>query len=177
LGTLPAKRNMFGEKITTPAAVGFEALLPFQTSELDDRLVMDMLELGRAWQAPLPKWRYLPGVDLRDVPLESAGHSLYEEATDRMSTMKLNGKTVREAVAELVQSDYFKGFPDAFDPKNPDPGTKQAVVREMISAYRQTAWGSLGSSDSKVDKEIQELITESAEDRRDHYTQDYITNQ
>jgi len=47
----------------------------------------------------------------------------------------------------------------------------------MISAYRQTAWGSLGSSDSKVDKEIQELITESAEDRRDHYTQDYITNQ
>lgn len=79
-------------------------------------------------------------IDLTTVPYKE-GQSLYDRWVELTSEVKIGGKTLREKLAETFESRSYRVAPEGrLGAVN---GTKGAIIRKIIVAYREKAKGEL----------------------------------
>lgn len=100
--TLPARRNIFNEPIENS-----RSLNPFHTTSVKDAaLLTEFMVLGKGIQMPQPT-RNEGLLDLRDRVHEIDGKTPYEYLLEKLNE-PVNGKTLKDEIAEYVQSEDYK---------------------------------------------------------------------
>lgn len=75
-------------------------------------------------------------VDLAEIPF-TENQTVYDRWIELTGTVEIGGKTLRQSLEKMIES---KDYKDA--PEGNEPGTKGAIIRKVISAYREKAKGS-----------------------------------
>lgn len=146
--SLPARVNVLGEERTFLGSVGPDWLSPFTSStRKDSPAAQEIARLNLDWKAPPRK---IDGIDLTPEQYERwlklAGNGT-----------KLGGKTFKERVDELVQTERYKSLPER-EVKRADqpPGRKEMLLAQLHNDYRAAAKRELIAMDpdlkSKFDK-------------------------
>lgn len=155
------RRNLFGEVVTrgTPSTTGivgdaFSMLNPFYTSaRKDDRVLNEILTFGDVPTTPSP---FIGKLDLRDIPSTSRLASANDERNELVGTVKVGGKTLREALSDLMDSPRYKRLePTGSTEEFSDP--RFLMFQRVIRRYRSRALIEL----RKNNPEINRLILES----------------
>jgi hypothetical protein len=155
------RRNLFGEVVTrgTPSTTGivgdaFSMLNPFYTSaRKDDRVLNEILTFGDVPTTPSP---FIGKLDLRDIPSTSRLASANDERNELVGTVKVGGKTLREALSDLMDSPQYKRLePTGSTEEFSDP--RFLMFQRVIRRYRSRALIEL----RKNNPEINRLILES----------------
>jgi hypothetical protein len=162
---LPARRNIFGEKVLKAPFYPNRALNIFTMSPADDDPVMDKLtELGRA--IPFPS-KTAPGTSI-DMTSRAYGTKIVdgEEQTpyDRMmAIMASPGRgtpSLREVITGIVNSPQW----DQMSPGVPgvqEGGTRFDVVNKVVQEYREMARARVMAEFPELRKAVQQAqITE-----------------
>jgi hypothetical protein len=162
---LPARRNIFGEKIIKAPFYPNRALNPFTVSPADKDPVSDaLIELGRA--IPFPS-KNAPGTKI-DMTSRAYGTKLVgnEELTpyDRMMAIMANpGKgtpSLRQTITKVVKSPEW----DKMSPGVPgvqEGGTRFEVVNKIVQEYREMARARVMAEFPELRKAVQQAqVTE-----------------
>jgi len=141
------KRNIIGEKVLRPSPKFDPMNVMYKDVREDDKVMEKLTELAirnsTAMSEPSP---YVGNadvpterIDLREVEYEDGeyGQSVYDAWMERTGTIELNGKTLREDLSDLIETDYFKTRPPGSEADS--TGTQLALIRDRISMYREAA--------------------------------------
>ena len=144
---LDPRRNLLGEPIVRPT----EKYDPLNllTSDVPgvDPVFKELQNLARVNQRALMQIQSTvmapkePGgvLDLRDVEYKE-GQSLYDGLLEHLSTVEINGKTLRQALeAEIKKPSYQKLYEGG--PGMDGDGTRIGRIKDIIGAYREKAKG------------------------------------
>ena len=92
-------------------------------------------ETGRQFRLKRPG-DFITGVDLRDHQASDGDRSLYDKYLELVSTVKLDGKTYREALEELADDPNFNALPWG---NRRAPGLKAERINDIKLAYEREA--------------------------------------
>lgn len=148
---LESKRNAFGEKIKRITPLGQDTLgpllsfaTPISSRTSKDRLLQEMANLDYGFSSP-PSRRN--GYDLVDIR-SSSGQSAYDRWLENSGSLQLGGKTLRQALEQLVQSEHYGRLSPYNQSDQPSPRIQ--AVRTIVDRYRRFAF-------NKTQQEIPEL--------------------
>lgn len=132
------RRNFMGEKVKytdNPTAQAWNAMMPFSVSNIKDtKIARALSELPQGISLPSTK---LSGVDLKDSRYRIGNQTAYDRMLELSSTMKIGGKTMRQAIRKLVDSDKYNNL-DALDFEGED-NPRVALIRKVVNQYRKKA--------------------------------------
>lgn len=138
---LEPQRNAFGEKIRRFTPMGQDTLgavaafaNPITTRTAKDALLTEMSSLNYGFSRP-PSSRN--GYDMVDIKTRG-GQSAYDRWLENSGEIKINGKTMRQALETLVQSDQYQSLSNynLSDQQSPRIG----AVKQVIDRYRRNAF-------------------------------------
>jgi hypothetical protein len=132
------RRNFMGEKVKytdNPGEQAWNALMPFSVSSIkDSKLARAFSELPQGISLPDTK---LSGVDMKDRRYAVNGRSAYDLMLEKSSTVKIGGRTLRQALRRLVDSKDYNRL-DALDYEGED-NPRVGMVRKTVDQYRKKA--------------------------------------
>lgn len=141
---IPPQRNLFGEPIVqslglgadpdTVASLWLDLFVPVTYREVKDDVVNTELRTLAHGFNPPPETRL--GITLRDY--ESRGQDAHDRWSQLHGSVRLRGKTLQEALRDLISSSKYKSLPD--DPALFDRRPKVAAISSLIQEYREEAW-------------------------------------
>lgn len=144
--TLPAQRNIFGEKVLKAPGWSNRFFNPFtfMKAPKSDDMAVELLKLGKA--LPMPAETWADGrIDLADATglyaADRKGQAPYDRWLEMMTAPPWGGPPLREMVEELVHSDAYKQLKgeNAWGPG----GSRHMLVSEMIRSYQDAGKGQL----------------------------------
>lgn len=148
--TVDPVRNVLGDPIATPTALGPDFLSPFAQAFAEGDTVGEelsrLMQIHGATISP-PEVIYGP-VDLREFRSDVSGHSAYDRYLELHGEVKVGGRTVKERLRELIGSPMYAN--ELTDGGQEFDGSRLLAVQKIIGAYRKVAMGALR-------KEIPEL--------------------
>jgi hypothetical protein len=134
---LPARRNLWGQKIELEGGLGPDMISPFySSSEKDDPVANEMLRLDMGVSMPdkfvfgtRPRGSAFRKPDFRE------GVEMTPEEYDRFvelqgNELKINGKGQHDALIEMVGSSTYQNLSEP---------EKELAIRATIKAYREAA--------------------------------------
>jgi hypothetical protein len=137
-------RNVLGEVILRPVpkwdqlgltTLGEGSPVDPVNAELSRISIAD----GSAFQMPTSRY-YLDGemVDLKDMPYQDGPQSMYDRLMELTSTVEINGRTLREQLAETITNRNYLMAPDGGRGLS-SGDTKGSIISQVITAYRDAA--------------------------------------
>jgi hypothetical protein len=143
---LPVRRNFMGEPMKRREYLGgsispfIEAFSFVEVSEVSDDIIMrEIRKIGGGFQTP-PTLRN--GVDLTKI-LNPDGTSVYDKWAERVSTVTVQDKTLRQALRDLIKSPEYKRLDYGVSLGVEDP--HKQLIRNVVTRYRQAAWSDIVS--------------------------------
>lgn len=137
--TLPPRRNIFGEAVTSRTAFGPDSISPFYYSEQKDDPASN--ELARFAHSFVPPSETYKGINLTQVKNEK-GQDFYDRWQETLSTLKVGRYNLKDRLEHLVTSEPYKRWrenePDAIG-THMEPRTLKEV-RAVIETFRQQAF-------------------------------------
>jgi len=134
---LDPKRNVLGETAVKGGyGIGVvDYVLPFMRTDRKKDIVFD--EMAQAQYAfSMPSLKLSGAINMAEVTNEK-GQSAYDRLLELQSTVKINGKSLRQRLGQLIQSEQFQrlsGAPlDGFSTPRAD------AIKRQISKYRRLA--------------------------------------
>lgn len=134
-GTGGVRRNVLGEPVVNTKGFG-EWATGFQSNFTKSDTINDELASLAYPLSPMSPHKY--GMDLRDVKSES-GQTAYDRWQQRMSEIRIGGRSLRSAMQRLINSRRYRRIPkiplthmDIDDPH-------VVMIRSLISKYRRRA--------------------------------------
>jgi len=127
------RRNLFGDKVEKPSLL---APFPIHYTEIKDDVVMDELQtLGRQ-NAFSPPSKIFNSMD-STAYTNSKGQTLYDRWLELHGSVRLNGRTLKQAMKKLIQSRKYQNLPleDFEGIESPRVGE----LRKLIRRYRAEA--------------------------------------
>lgn len=165
-GQLEPDRNILGELVMRPPGYLNRVLNPFtpKPTGKDDMLLRELLELGRS--LPMPSPRKADGfIDLRDRNRFRRGSSRgdqspYDRMLELQTTREIDGKTMREALTEMVESEDWArasgGSPYRAG------GARHKIASLMIEARLEAAFGIVLEEYPELMKEYERELQKNA---------------
>lgn len=153
---LDPKRNLLGEVVHVPTAIGPDKLSPFATGlDVNDPLPHALADLEYGFMPPAPT---KGNVDLLSNDLRTAeDQTAYDRWQELTGTIKIGNRTLRERLTELVQSERYQRMSDSIDlPGATFQGTKLTAVQEIVGRYRDRAFRELRKENKLVDEAIRQ---------------------
>lgn len=156
---LPGVKNMFGEDITLPNAIGPDAISPIYTTKVDkkDVVIPELFRLG--YGGPFAKSEPAPGESHLSITMPerelsiggnkvtlnphqyaryvelSGGHDLEIKIRPKGSSFTKERYTLKENLAEVIKDDYQ----NELTPKYRTDKNKRIVLKNTILGYRRAA--------------------------------------
>lgn len=177
--TLEPVRNVLGEPMNRPADTYAEAFFPVliasATSFAQDPVIdeLDRLYQSTGYGAGAdPKSLGYGFFDPRDVELED-GRSIYDRAMQARQTMRVNGSTLKEALADLFTSQTYEDAVDA------DPNQKETslgdlsrgwLTRQVFDSYNKAIKRELAAASPRA---LAFLTAAAAKQKDDAYLRDF----
>lgn len=138
------RRNVLGEVLIRPVpkydplgltTLGESVPVDPVNAELSRISIVD----GSAFQMPTSRY-YLDGemVDLRDMPYQGGPQSMYDRLMELTSTVEINGRTLREQIANTITNRDYLLAPDGGRGLSTGD-TKGSILSKVITAYRDAA--------------------------------------
>lgn len=130
----PPRRNILGEPIDFRNVPGSRLLaLEFGKSS-SDIVTEEIARLGFGFEEPARRdW----DIDLRDISTDD-GQGFYDAWTERVGTIEIAGRTLRQALEETVSSEDYQAL-------SPQGGSSQTprvkLISRILSSYRSAAKG------------------------------------
>ena len=143
---LMPRRDLLGEAIEKPgywAPGGLEFMSPFAYSQVKSDIVKQ--ELAAREHGFSPPDANKGGTDLRSVA-STSGQTAYDRWQELHGTVKLNGRTLKVALEELIKSPRYQRMTDT-----PDYDPKVSELRKIMSKYRSRAY-------RELEKEFPQLL-------------------
>ena len=132
------RRNMFGEPITKPAAIGPDMVSPYVYTEVKDDLVLKEMDmLGHGFTPPKPK---RGAVDLTEFQTKT-GQGAYDRWLELHGQVKIGGRTLKEAMAREIKSKAYQKLTPVTNQDYESPRIRQ--LRQIVSEYREAAFRQL----------------------------------
>jgi hypothetical protein len=132
---LDPKRNILGEEIKRPEAVGPDYISPlFVSTEKKDKVMDELANLKYSFS--LPPVVEKGGIDLYSYK-NASGQSAYDRYLELTGKVTIGRKTLREALAKVINTRSYQALPaDAVEGLD---SPRIAELRRVISKYRATA--------------------------------------
>ncbi len=134
------KRNVLGEPIVRRLPKNDPLGLTIKDKREHDAVLAEVTRVAVLNQSVADNpARRLPGpsrIDLATIPY-AEGQSLYDRWIELTGEVEIGGLTLREKLAETIKSRSYQTAPDGFI--GATSGTKGAIIRRIISAYREKA--------------------------------------
>lgn len=182
--TVPAKLNDLGEEIkATPGPVSLVStkVLGVPVNEIKDSPLDDELLRLAQFGLKLPK----PVTDISGVHLleyrNDNGMTAYEAIHRKKGSLTIDGKTLRESLTELIDSDYYKELPDGgseeyegFTRTYTSSWTKKGALQDIYQKYLNEAAYDVMNSDEFKNTETGVPIVQDVNNRyydKDPYVQ------
>ena len=132
---LDPKRNILGEAVMRPEAVGPDFASPlFITTEKKDKVMDELASLKYSFSNP-PVVES-GGVDLSTYKNEK-GQSAYDRYMELTSQVTINKKSLRDALKKLISDPKYQAL--TAEPEFGLESPRVAEIRKVISKYRATA--------------------------------------
>ena len=132
-GTSGVRRDILGSKVT---GSGLDYATRMRTSPVSDKVIMDELyDHMHAYQRMSST--YKGGVDLTDPQFDKKGQSAWDRAQELSGSIKIGGKTLRQAIRVEIKSDSYQQL----DPLGSDfgPSPRAARISKILQRYRRRA--------------------------------------
>ena len=132
---LDPKRNILGEEIKRPEAVGPDYISPlFVSTEKKDKVMDELANLKYSFS--LPPVIEKGGIDLYSYK-NASGQSAYDRYLELTGKVTIGRKTLRDALSKLISTRSYQALPaDAVEGLD---SPRIAELRRVISKYRATA--------------------------------------
>ena len=145
-----SKRNILGEKITRNSPSVVDYLVPTAVSQdKNDAVVNELSRLQHGFRNPSTQ---LNGLELLDYSLPS-GQTAYDRYMELTGQVRLGGKSLRQSLEKLINSNQYKKLPDdklyAID-----DSPRISEIKKVINKYRQQARIQLQNELPKVKKQL-----------------------
>ena len=143
---VPPRRNLLGEPVTKQgglfggkATIGPDFLSPFDYSTTtSDVLKKEFAEIGHGFTSP----RSLKnGVELREYQNQD-GQSAYDRWLELHGSVKINGKSLRQTLTQLIKSRRYKQLPyESIEGLDKSPRVRE--INRILSKYRAKAFSQM----------------------------------
>ncbi|MEL7279098.1 MAG: hypothetical protein AAFY35_04210 [Pseudomonadota bacterium] len=138
------RRNILGEPVLRSLPKWEPLGLLHEDTRLFDPVIDQIVQQAMINQSisTAPR-RTVPGpsrIDLSQVPY-SETQSLYDKWLDETGTIRLNGRTLREELTRLIESNRYQKAPEGA--YGVTRNTKGDMLRRVLSAYRKAAKNSI----------------------------------
>ena len=132
------QRNVLGEVMQKPAALGPDFFSPIMYTQVTDDLILQ--EFGILGHGFTPPKATRGAIDLTQFKT-SGGQGAYDRWLELHGMVKVDGKTLRQALTNTIKSkDYQILSPDTTDDYD---SPRVRVIRGIISKYRAAAYAQL----------------------------------
>ena len=133
--SLMPRRNLLGEIETVPQDGLTGVFNPLYTKEIPDSIVdQEIGSMNVGFSKPATLLANNKNLDMRDFNNET-DQTAYDRYAELVGTVKINKKTLRESLEELMRSSFYEGLPDAEEAA--DKGLKSPRIKE-IQKYLRT---------------------------------------
>ena len=136
---VPPQRNLLGEPVIKQGALGPDFLSPFDYSTTtSDVLKKEFAEIGHGFTSP----RSLKnGVELREYKNQD-GQSAYDRWLELHGSVKINGKSLRQTLTQLIKSRRYKQLPyESIEGLDKSPRVRE--INRILSKYRAKAFSQM----------------------------------
>ena len=133
------QRNLLGEPVIKQGALGPDFLSPFDYSTTtSDVLKKEFAEIGHGFTSP----RSLKnGVELREYQNQD-GQSAYDRWLELHGSVKINGKSLRQTLTQLIKSRRYKQLPyESIEGLDKSPRVRE--INRILSKYRAKAFSQM----------------------------------
>lgn len=132
---LDPKRNLLGEVREYGAGNWYRAFSPLPISaDDDDQVLQEIANLDHGFTQPSPSFNGL--IDLTDYR-NNKGQSAHDRRMELMSTVRVNGKTLRQALTKVINSSKYQKFSPRSEPGLTSPRVK--LLNRVLTQYRAKA--------------------------------------
>ena len=132
------RRNFMGEEVSyqdSPGGKIWNTLLPFNVSKVRDGVLADeFASFQQGISMPSVK---TSGIDLKAEAYEVDNRSAYDRFLERSATTKIGGRTLRQALRQLVKSDKYQRL-DTEDIEG-ESNPRVEAVKAVVNRYRKKA--------------------------------------
>jgi hypothetical protein len=150
-------RDAFGDVMMRSERLGPDAVSMLRTKKVSqDPIDLEFTKLRKAFNAPAKTQR---GLDLSQIRLQN-GRNAYDLFQEEVSKTKIGGKSLREAMRELVTSREYLNASAISTDQIESP--RVLMIRGLFMRYRQRAWQQFSTKNS----EIQQLLMQLDQQRR-----------
>jgi hypothetical protein len=163
---IPPKRTVLGDPVYRDNVLG--VLEPFnfaQVSRTSKSLVdNEIANLRHGFTKPEKNFRGIPELNLTEI-YNSQGRQAYDRWLELSSEVKINGRTLRQALKKLFQSSGYKSIPEHIPHEQTGKKTPRVgFANKVIRAYRTRA-------QYQMLKEFPELVKGFKDARKLYYEQ------
>lgn len=142
-GSVDARYNLLGERVKVPAGYGPDWLSPITMGKPDDSVLLELARLSSVHKGGLgyPSKTRSGGLDLDLTQFSAGDQTAYGRVQELASEVKIGGKTLRDRLTELFNSNQYKT--KLTDGEPGIPGSRLTHTQATIEAYRQAAFQTL----------------------------------
>tara|TARA_S200002703_G_scaffold4693_2_gene5817 strand:+ start:12303 stop:15914 length:3612 start_codon:yes stop_codon:yes gene_type:complete len=132
---LDPRRNLLGEEKEIEGLFGHRisnALSPIRyKSAKDDAVLEEIAQLDHAFSEPSPTYQGL--IDLTEYTKPN-GQSAHDRRLELMSTVRIDGKTLRQSLDQLIKSKEYQQHSPRSEPALPSP--RIGMINKLLRKYR-----------------------------------------
>jgi hypothetical protein len=164
------KRTILGEELTREHFLGdygAGVINPFYVStQKKDKLSNEMADLRYGFSMPDKNLFGIPDINLTEIKSAKGKYDAYDRLLELSSTTKINGKTMRQALSEVVKNKEYQNIAkDKLYETTGKNSPRIQILQKIINAYRTKARGQL----LKENPDIQDLFEEAMKARADYF--------
>lgn len=132
---LDPKRNILGESVIIENKPLVGAINPIaMTDQKNDVVLQEMADLKHAFRAPNSTYNGV--IDLLEFT-NSNGQTAHDRRLEKLQSVRLNGKTMRQALERLINSRNYQRLPSQSEPGFPSPRIRE--INRVLNRYRSEA--------------------------------------
>jgi len=132
---LDPKRNILGEPVVIENKPLVGAINPIAMSEQkNDPVLQEMADLKHAFRSPPSTYNGV--IDLLEYT-NSDGQTAHDRRLEKLQTVRLNGKTMRQTLERLIKSKNYQRLPLQSEPGFPSPRIRE--VNRVLNRFRHEA--------------------------------------
>lgn len=138
---LSPRRNLLGEIETVPSHGLNGVFNPIYQKEIPNSIVeQEIGAMGVGFSKPTELLGGSKNLDMRDFRNEEGGQTAYDRYAELAGTVKINNRTLRQALEQLMGTSYYQSLPSAVEADK--VGEKSPRIKEIqkyLSSFRSLA--------------------------------------
>ena len=138
---LSPRRNLLGEIETVPSHGLNGVFNPIYSKEIPNSIVeQEMGAMGVGFSKPTELLGGSKNLDMRDFRNEEGGQTAYDRMAELSGTVKINNKTLKQSLEQLMGTSFYQSLPSAVDADK--VGEKSPRIKEIqryLRSFRSLA--------------------------------------